>query len=65
MYRRKVLLTTVAVFAIGVAFAAQPPTHGADWRESQSRRQRTPWVPGADSPMSAHEPSVSALSPPR
>jgi hypothetical protein len=63
MYRRKVLLTTAAVFAIGVAFAAQPKP-GADSRDSVSR-QRTPWVPGASSPMSAHEPSVPALSPPR
>jgi hypothetical protein len=64
MYRRKVLLTAAAAFAIGVAFAAQPNAHGPDWRDAVSR-QRTPWVPGASSPMSAHEPSVSALSPPR
>jgi hypothetical protein len=64
MYSRKVLLTAAAVFAIGVAFAAQPISNGAGWHEGDSL-QRTPWVPGANSPMSAHEMSVSALTPPR
>jgi hypothetical protein len=64
MYRRKVLLTATAVFAIGVAFAAQPKMHDSDWRES-ALRQRTPWEPGAYSTMSAHEPSVMAVTPPR
>jgi hypothetical protein len=64
MYRRNVLMTAAAVFAIGVAFAAQPITRVAGWEEGDSR-QRTPWVPGANSPMSAHESSVSALTPPR
>jgi hypothetical protein len=64
MYRRKVLLTASAVFAIGVAFAAQPISQGAGGLPGDSL-QRTPWVPGANSPMSAHEMSVSVLTPPR
>ncbi len=33
MYRRKVIMTAAAVFAIGVAFAAQPTSLRADWGE--------------------------------
>ena len=33
MYRRKVMVTAAAVFAIGVAFAAQPTSLRADWGE--------------------------------
>ncbi len=64
MYRRKVMLTAAAVFAIGVAFAAQPTSLRADWAQGGAR-QGSPWVPGANMLMSAHEPSLTALTPPR
>ena len=64
MYRRKVMLTAAAVFAIGFAFAAQPTSLRADWNERGSRTT-SPWVPGTNALMSAHEPSVLVLAPPR
>jgi hypothetical protein len=64
MYRRKVMVTAAAVFAIGVAFAAQPTSVHADWGEGVPR-QGLPWAPGTNALMSAHEPSVSVLTPPR
>jgi hypothetical protein len=64
MYRRKVMVTTAAVFAIGVAFAAQPTSLRADWGEGVLR-QKSPWVPGTNTLMSAYEPSLSVLTPPR
>ncbi len=64
MYRRKVMVTATAVFAIGVAFAAQPTSLRADWGETPSR-PRSPWVPGTNSLMSAHEQEASILPPPR
>jgi len=64
MYRRKVTVIVVtAVFAIGVAFAAQPTSLRADWGDGP--RQGSPWVPGTNTLMSAHEPSFSVLTPPR
>jgi hypothetical protein len=64
MYRRKVLVTAAAVFAIGVAFAAQPTSLRADWGEGMPR-QRSPWVPGTNALMSAHEQTASIPMPPR
>jgi hypothetical protein len=64
MHRRKVVMTAAAVFAIGVAFAAQPTSLRADWGIGVPR-QGSPWVPGTNTLMSAHEPSVSVLTPPR
>jgi hypothetical protein len=64
MYRRKVVMTAAAAFAIGVAFAAQPTSVRAD-RRTEEAPQREPWVPGTNMLMSAHEPSVVALAPPR
>jgi hypothetical protein len=63
MYRRKVMVTAAAVFAIGVAFAAQPTSLRADWGEGLP--QQSPWVPGTNMLMSAHEPGLSVLAPPR
>jgi hypothetical protein len=63
MYRRKVIVTAAAIFAIGVAFAAQPTSLHADWAEA-TIRQGTPWVPGSDKPMSAYEPGVWVVAPP-
>jgi hypothetical protein len=64
MYRRNVMVAAAAVFAFGVAFAAQPTSLRADWGE-RVPRQASPWVPGTNSLMSAHEPSLSVLTPPR
>ncbi|HEV7614449.1 MAG TPA: hypothetical protein VGO37_21405 [Steroidobacteraceae bacterium] len=64
MYRRKVVLTAAAVFAIAVAFAAQPTSLRADWGEGVSR-PGSPWVPGTNTLMSAQEESISILAPPR
>jgi hypothetical protein len=64
MYRRKVMVTAAAVFAIGVAFAAQPTSLRADWGEDVLRQEST-WVPGTNALMSAHEPSMPVLTPPR
>jgi hypothetical protein len=64
MYRRKVTVAAAAVFAFGVAFAAQPTSLRADWGESMPR-QGSLWVPGTNTLMSAHEPSISILAPPR
>jgi hypothetical protein len=64
MYRRKVMVTAAAVFAFGVAFAAQPTSLRADWGGGELRRG-SPWVPGTNMLMSAHEPSLSALTPPQ
>jgi hypothetical protein len=64
MYRRKVMLTAAAVFAIGVAFAAEPTSLRADWGE-RGPRTRSLWVPGTNTLMSAREPSVLVIAPPR
>jgi hypothetical protein len=64
MYRRKVMVAAVAVFAIGVAFAAQPTSLRADWGE-RVPYQGSPWVPGTNMLMSADEPSYSGPTPPR
>jgi hypothetical protein len=58
------MVTATAVFAIGVAFAAQPTSLRADWGEPVSR-QRSPWVPGTNALMSAHEQGASTLPPPQ
>ena len=65
MYRRKVVMAAAAVFAIGVAFAAQPTSLRADWGERAPTSQGSLWVPGSNTLMSAHEPIVSVLPPPR
>jgi hypothetical protein len=64
MYRRKVIGAAAAVFAIGVAFAAQPTSLRADWAEKSSGLG-TPWVPGTNTLMPAQEPFISILAPPR
>jgi len=63
MYRRKVT-AAAAIFAIGVAFAAQPTSLHADSGRYVPRPE-TPWVPGTNTLMSAHESGMSALPPPR
>jgi hypothetical protein len=64
MHRRKVTVAAAAVFAIGVAFAAQPTSLRADWGKG-APRQGSLWVPGTNTLMSAHEPNGSVLTPPR
>ena len=64
MYRRRVMVTAAAVFAIGVAFAAQPTSLRADWGERMPG-QGSSWIPGTNTLMSAHEPGLSDLTPPR
>jgi hypothetical protein len=64
MFRRKIVLTGAAIFAIGVAFAAQS-TSGRSERSTERVQQVAPWVPGANMLMSAHEASVGPLAPPR
>jgi hypothetical protein len=64
MYRRKVMITAAAVFAIGVAFAAQQTSLRADWGEV-GPRQRSLWIPGTNDLMSAHEPTARILTPPQ
>jgi hypothetical protein len=64
MYRRKVMVTATAVFAIGVAFAAQPTSLRADW-DKNVPIQESLWVPGTNTLMSAGEMSSSVLAPPR
>jgi hypothetical protein len=64
MYRRKVILTAAAAFAIGVAFAAQPTSLRVD-RQGGGARERAPWVPGANMLMSAHDAAAVPLAPPR
>jgi hypothetical protein len=64
MYRRKVMVTAAAVFAIGVAFAAQTTSLRADGGK-YAPRQESLWVPGTNTLMSAGELSLSALAPPR
>jgi hypothetical protein len=64
MYRRKVTVAAAAVFAIGVAFAAQPTSLRADWGKG-APSQGSLWVPGTNTLMSAHEPNISVLTPPR
>ena len=64
MCRRKVMVAATAMFAIGVAFAAQPTSLRADWGEG-ARGQKASWVPGTNKLMSAYESSLSVLTPPR
>jgi hypothetical protein len=64
MYRRKVMVAAAAVFAIGVAFAAQPTSLRADWSGSASQPGSL-WVPGTNALMSTHEAGIAVLAPPR
>ncbi len=64
MYRRRVIVTAAAIFALGVAFAAQPTAELAEHAASRPQ-QISPWVPGTNMLMSAHESSIGAAAPPR
>jgi hypothetical protein len=63
MNRRSVTVAAAAAFAFCAAFAAQPTSLRADWGLERVE-QRSPWIPGSASPMSAHEP-YELLAPPR
>jgi hypothetical protein len=64
MYRRKVIVTAAAVFAIGMAIAAQPVSLRADRSEDAAQRPSL-WVPGTATPMSAHETGTAFVAPPQ
>ena len=64
MYRKKIWMMAVAVFAIGVAFAAQPTSVRAD-RRSGEVRERTPWAPGTNGVVAVYESSTFPLAPPQ
>jgi len=64
MNRRKAIMTAAAALAFGIALAAQPSKLQADWGSAEAA-QRTHWMPGTDSPMSAYEASATTLAPPR
>jgi hypothetical protein len=64
MYRRRVTVAAAAAFAICAAFAAQPTSLRADWGEGRVQ-QRSLWIPGSASPLSAHEPHEMMFAPPR
>ena len=63
MNRRKVTIAAAALFAFGVAFAVQP-TAELRGQINEDVLRRTPWIPGRNMLMSAHEPSAEPLAPP-
>jgi hypothetical protein len=63
MYRRKVTLAAAAVFAIGIAFAAQPISQRAD--SGEASLPGTLWVPGTNMLMPPADAGMSALALPR
>jgi hypothetical protein len=62
--RRRVVLVSLAAFALGIAFAAQP-TYLASHRRPAETDPRAHWVPGTTVPMSAYEMGVASVAPPR
>jgi uncharacterized membrane protein YedE/YeeE len=64
MYRRRVIVTAAAIFALGVAFAAQPTSEHAESGVSR-QQQISLWVPGTNMLMSVHESSIGVAAPPR
>ena len=64
MYRRKVMVTAAAVFAIGVGVRGAADLAARRLAAPEVRQRRSPWVPGTNSVMSAHEPSAFPLAPP-
>jgi hypothetical protein len=62
MYRGKFMVTAVAVFAIGAAFAA-PTSTRADRLQGQSR-QPSSWTPGTNGVIAAYETNAIPLAPP-
>lgn len=63
MYRGKMMVTAIAVFAIGAAFAAQPiSTHD---RLQAEARQPSTWTPGTNGVIAAYETNAFPIAPPR
>ena len=54
MHRQKVLWAAAAVFALGVAFAAQPTSLRANGSQDAPRLDAL-WVPGTNALMAAQE----------
>jgi len=63
MNRGKATIAAAAVFAIGVAFAAQ--TTSERDADDPAVRPRTMWAPGTNGVQSAYEPSPELLPPAR
>jgi hypothetical protein len=63
MYRGKMMVTAVAVFAIGAAFAA-PTSTRADRLQGEFRQPST-WTPGTNGVIAAYETNAFPLAPPR
>jgi hypothetical protein len=58
-----VTIAAAAVFAIGVAFAAQTTSEHAD-RGADPTRARMLWTPGTNGVQAAYESSREAFAPP-
>lgn len=63
MFRGKVTMAAVAVFTIGVAFAAQTTSERAD-RSRHVIRRAMLWTPGTNGVAAAFEPVPEPLLPP-
>jgi hypothetical protein len=63
MYRGKMMVAAVAVFAIGAAFAA-PTSTRADRLQGETRRPAS-WTPGTNGVIAAYETNAFLLAPPR
>jgi hypothetical protein len=63
-HRRRATITATSVFALGAAFAAAPTSHREDWGQCAFERP-LPWTPGGGRVMSAHEPNLLLVEPPR
>jgi hypothetical protein len=63
MYRRKVVVAAAAMFAIGIAFAAQPTSQRADAGNAPLPGRL--WVPGTNMLMPPGDPGLSTLALPR
>ena len=61
MYRGKIMVTAVAVFAIGAAFAA-PTSTRADRLQGETR-QPSSWTPGTNGVIAAYETNAIPLAP--
>jgi hypothetical protein len=57
-------MTVTAVFALGAAFAAEPTSHREDWGQGAFERS-LPWNPSGGNVMSAREPNLRLVEPPR
>ncbi len=63
MYRGKMMVTAIAVFALGAAFAAQPISP-RDRLQAEARQPPT-WTPGTNGVIAAYETNAFPMAPPR